>query len=152
MNDFIAELIKRPHPAIVHFPISLYPVSVLFLIGYNAQNNPALLMAAYGCFLIGSLFLVPVAITGFLDYVRLGVHSVKAHKLLQIHLLNGLAITIFGLIAGVYFWINSPITDTVLIPALTGSAVLLSMMVLAQGAIAALMIYQHKLGVDGETR
>ena len=153
MNDVITEIIKRPHPAIVHFPISLYPVSALFALLYSAQGEVGFLMTSYWSFLIASAILLPVALTGFLDMVRLKTaRSEKAHRLLMLHLFNGIAVTLFGLTAGFYFWRNSPLTDSSAMNAFTTCAILLALMVLGQGIIAALMIYQHKLGVDGETR
>lgn len=152
MNDLFAEIIKRPHPALVHFPISLYPISTVFFVLFMSRDATSFLQVSYWCFLIASLFMVPVATTGFLDYIRLKSHSDKAHHLLQIHLFNGVIATLIGIISGVFFWLQSPFQYDEWVPLYGAISSLLTIMVLAQGAIAALMVYQHKLGVDGETR
>lgn len=153
MNDVFAEIIRRPHPALVHFPISLFPVSALFVLIAQAQNYPDLLTASYWCFLIAAIMMIPVALTGMLDFVRLKViRTLKGHRLMMLHLFNGALSTLAAGIAGVYFWQNPPQLYPHLLQAYTVTTIALSIMVLAQGVIAALMIYQHKLGVDGETR
>lgn len=152
LADLMTEIVKRPHPALVHFAMGLYPVSAVFGLLFIAVENSAFLQTSYWCFIIASLFMLPIAITGLLDYIRLKAHSHKAHRLLMLHLANGAIATVFALISGFYFWRNSPVENAALIQLFLVCSILLSLMVLAQGAIAALMIYQHKLGVDGETR
>jgi uncharacterized membrane protein len=152
IRDFLVEIVKRPHPALVHFSMSLYPVSALFAILFQVQDNPDLLQTSYWCFLLSTLMLVPIAITGFLDFIRLKAHSRKAHRLLLIHLINGLLLTLAAIPSGFFFWRHAPWQDPSVFPWFLGCTLLFSAMALGQGAIAALMVYQHKLGVDGETR
>ncbi|HEY9688115.1 MAG TPA: DUF2231 domain-containing protein [Coleofasciculaceae cyanobacterium] len=146
------ELLKRPHPAIVHFPISLFPISLVFLILYWARDNVFFLNASFWCFVFGAVMLIPVAVTGFLDMIRLKSHSLEAHKSLNLHMLNGILITLLALSGGLYFFLNSPMRDPSLLPAYSLLMGVLSLLVAFQGYIGAVMVYRQHLGVDGDTR
>jgi uncharacterized membrane protein len=146
------EIIKRPHAAIVHIPITLYPVSFIFLGMFWYLHDPGFLLAAFWCFMFAVIALVPVSITGFLDMVRLKSQSLEGHRLLTLHLVNGIAITLFGLAAGGYFYLHQPMMASKAILPFAMVSALLSFMVLSQGLIAAIMVYQHHIGIDGETR
>lgn len=152
IRDIMVEIVKRPHPALVHFPISLYPISALFAILFRSQGNINLLQASYWCFIIAAVLLIPIAITGFLDFVRLKPHSPKAHRLLLIHLINGVLLTLLAIPSAFFFWRQPPWRDNDIFSWFFACTLLFSILALSQGAIAALMVYQHKLGVDGETR
>jgi uncharacterized membrane protein len=146
------EIIKRPHPAIVHIPIGLFPVSVIFLLMYRALGNTSFLDASYWCFMFAVISIIPVAVTGWLDYIRLKPHSDEGHRLLKLHLRNGVLITALSVIAGWYFYMQSPLENENLLTPYTIITVMLSALVLAQGYLAAIMIYQHHIGIDGDTR
>lgn len=146
------ELIKRPHPAIVHFPISLFPISLVFLILFWAQDNPFFLNASFWCFVFAAIAVLPVAITGFLDMIRLKSHSLEAHKSLNLHMLNGIVITLLSIAGGLYFFFNPPMRDTSLLPAYSLLVAVQSLLVMIQGYVGAVMVYQKHLGIDGETR
>ncbi len=152
MNAFLHEIVQRTHPALVHFPITLFPVSLFFLLLYWWRQDGTWLESSYACYMIAVVFIIPVAITGIMDYVRLKPHDDKAHGALMWHVYNGVLITLISLVSGIYFWQRSPIENEFQLPGYTLCTVVLSALVLIQGAIAALMIYQHKLGVEGETR
>jgi uncharacterized membrane protein len=146
------ELIKRPHAALVHIPISLYPVSFIFLAMHYYQDNPAYLIAAFWCFMFAVISIIPIVATGFLDMARLKFYSREGDRLLKMHLVNGILITILSLGSGWYFYQNQPMLDSSLIASFWTVVALLSVLVMAQGVIAAIMIYQHHIGIDGETR
>lgn len=146
------ELMKRPHAAIVHLPMSLYPVSLVFAGMFRFMHDGAFLVAAFWCFMFAAIATLPVSLTGALDMWRLKAQSFEGHRLLKMHYLNGIAITLFSVIAGVYFLLHSPLSEPEVIPSFIAAAALLSVMVLGQGLIAAIMIYQHHIGIDGETR
>lgn len=146
------ELLKRTHPAIVHFPVSLFPVSFIFLVLYWLQNNAFFLGASFWCMIFGAISVLPVMLTGFWDMVRLKDHSMDAYKSLNIHMLNGILITVLAIPSGLYFYFNPPMREASLLPAYSLLIAVLSLLVAIQGYLGAIMVYQKHLGVDGETR
>lgn len=146
------ELLKRPHPAIVHFPLSLYPVSFIFLALFWFQQNSLWLSMSFWCYILGAISVLPVAITGMLDMVRLKAHSASAHRWLNLHAWHGGIITLFSIISGVYFYIYQPMAEPALLRAFAFLVSLMSLMVLVQGYMGAVMVYQKHLGIDGDTR
>jgi uncharacterized membrane protein len=152
MNPFLKEVIKRPHPALVHFPITLYPVSLVFMALFWFRPDTALIQTSYWCYMIAVISILPIAITGLMDMIRLKPHSETSDRYLKIHLINGIIIALISFASGIYFYLNSPVVNEGLRTVYTTTLAALSALVMLQGLIAALMVYQHHLGIDGETR
>lgn len=146
------ELIKRPHPAIVHFPLALFPVGFLFLIIYLLRQDTFWLSASFWCTIVGVVTTLPVALTGVLDMKRLHHTSWPGHRLLNAHFLNGIIITALSVIGGLFFFFRSPIDDPDRVPYFGFWIAILTLDVLMQGYLGAQMVYQQHLGIDGDTR
>lgn len=153
MLSLIKEIIKRPHPPLVHFSLALFPTSVIFAFAYVWLDDLKWLTFSFACFMLAAFFILPITVTGLLDYFRLTSHGTYAgRRHLLIHLINGLAIFFLSLLTGIYFWFHPPTRFEEIRYFYIFATVLLTVMVFAQGAVAAFMVYQDKLGVDGETR
>ncbi len=146
------ELKRRSHPALVHFPITLFPISLVFLLLFYGTGNPFFFMASYWCFMFGVISVIPVALTGLHDMKRLKHVSEQGHRLMNLHLKNGVFITVLSLLLGFFFLWQPPYHREGLFFFYTASLVLLSILVMVQGYVAARMIYGFHLGVEGDTR
>ncbi|HZD00149.1 MAG TPA: DUF2231 domain-containing protein [Actinomycetes bacterium] len=67
----------RPlHPALVHFPIALYPTSLLFdWLSHLADNGNAFVKGAFTLILVGLAVSVAAVVTGFADFLRIDAGS-----------------------------------------------------------------------------
>lgn len=152
----INELIKRPHPAIVHFPISLFPISFVFLILFWTQFNFFYLSAGFWCYLFGSVMSIPSALTGFWDMKRLQAGSDEGYRTLNLHMILGVAIFLLSVGGSIYFLIDYPqrlpMSHSAQIAPFTLIVAILTLFVLIQGYLGALMVYRHHFGIEGETR
>ena len=149
---FIREIIRRPHPAIVHFPIALFPLSFLFLVLYWLTASVAYLSASYWTFLVSAAIIIPTAITGFIDMKRLQRLDSEAAKHLNKHLVNGIAITLISVATGLLFLWQPPFHHPFLFTIYTLDVAVLSILSMYQGYLGATMVYDHHLGVEGDTR
>lgn len=149
---FLRELVHRPHPAIVHFPIALFPLSFLFLLLFWLTGNILYLPASYWTFLVAAAIIIPTAITGFIDMRRLSNVNPDAHRQLQKHYRNGIAITLISIVTGILFLWRMPFHHPFLFTLYTLDLAVLSILVLWQGYLGASIVYDHHLGVEGDTR
>jgi uncharacterized membrane protein len=146
----IDEVKRRTHPALVHFPLALYPVSLLFLALGWVIRDPFFWAASYWAFVLGVLFTLPVALTGWWDMIRL--RNAKGNKHLRLHVINGTALTVLSLVAAFILIPNPFMAQQNLLLFYTLTLALLTGLVMFQGLLGATMVYQSKIGIDGETR
>lgn len=157
MADFPQQPKKSPvghptHPALVHFPITLFPFSLLFMaLWFWFDRNQFYLQTAYWAYLLGTLLVIPVVLTGFRDMRHTQVDNEQGRKLLNMHMLLGGTIAGVSIVSSIYYLLNSPLQEPGLIPGFTFFTVLMTLFVFAQGAIGGLMVYSHHMGVTGHT-
>jgi uncharacterized membrane protein len=142
------ELLKRPHPALVHFPITLYPLSLVFLVLYWVNADLFFLQASYWTFMISTLTILPVALTGWHDLPNAKPATVSGQNLLSLHVLNGITITGISIVAAVFFLWQSPLTGITMHTLYSIIVFLLSGLVFAQGYLGGKMVYTHHLGIE----
>jgi uncharacterized membrane protein len=77
----------RPlHPALVHFPVALYPASLLFdWLSHLAADGTPYVKGAYALIVAALVVAVPVAATGIADFVAIDAGS-RAWRLAFTHL------------------------------------------------------------------
>jgi uncharacterized membrane protein len=77
----------RPlHPALVHFPVALYPASLLFdWLSYLTSDGTPYVKGAYALIVAALVVSVAVAITGFADFLAIENGS-RAWRLAFVHL------------------------------------------------------------------
>jgi uncharacterized membrane protein len=139
------------HPAIVHFPITLFPLSALFVGLYHWQDNSFFLHAAYWSFMLGALVVLPVVLTGVRDWLHTRVEDIRGYKRAYFHIIIGALIAFISTISGIYFLLHKPIAEPNLISGFSLIAVLLTLLVFIQGFIGGLMVYTHHMGIEGHT-
>lgn len=142
------EFFRRPHPALVHFPITLYPLSLVFLIVFLVNQNNFFLHASFWSLMLGVLTNIPTALTGWHDMNRTEIRSSQASRLMQMHMINGIIITAIGILAAVIFLWQPPMYDIGLVPLYTLFVIVLSILVFVQGALGGIMVYRHRMGVE----
>lgn len=91
------------HPVLVHFPIALFVISLLFDVLGRWRKNPMLSMAAYYNLIIAAISAVPTVATGLLAW-RFLLNGAPLRGNLLLHLILG--ITTLCLL-GVLLWIRS---------------------------------------------
>jgi uncharacterized membrane protein len=81
----------RPlHPALVHFPIALYPTSLLFdWLSHIADDGGAFVKGAFALIVVGLAVSAAAVVTGFADFLRIDAGSrtwrlAVAHMTLQL--------------------------------------------------------------------
>lgn len=145
--------VKHPiHPAVVHFPITLFPISTLFIVLWVWQNNPFFLHAAYWAFLLGALMTLPAGLTGFRDWRHTYTDSPQGRKVTYAHISLGLSLVVISLISGIFYLLHKPMVEISLIPGFMVITTLVTLMVMIQGFLGGLMVYTHRMGVAGHTR
>lgn len=152
MSGLLRTIIKRPHPILVHFPITLFPVSLLFLVLFWLLKNPVMLLASYWVFLIAVLFVIPTALTGWADMKRLIRVTESAKLPLSKHLINGIAITAISILTGIFFLFQSPFETRGVFALYAVDLLALSFLAVWQSYLGGRMVYAYRLGIDGETR
>lgn len=139
------------HPAFVHLPIALFPLSILLDIGSWIVASPGvpLVHAAFGCLLAGLGTALLAAIFGFVDFTEIRDDH-PAKKTATAHLiLNLVAVGLFAASAGLRFsTLAAPRTPTAaLIVSLIGLAVLLY-----SGYLGGVLVYDDGVGVGRHRR
>ncbi|MEO6865063.1 MAG: DUF2231 domain-containing protein [Gemmatimonadaceae bacterium] len=139
------------HPAVVHFPISLFPVSALFLILWFWRDSPFFLDATYWTFMFAALGAVIAGGTGILDYYNASYpeHPEEgATKISKLHVRTGVALTIIALVSAVYFLIEKPANDLALVKWFAIVVFLETMLVIIQGFLGGRLVYKYHFGVE----
>jgi uncharacterized membrane protein len=144
---------KNLHPAFVHFPLTLFPLSLLFLVLFWFQDNPFFLHASYWAFMIGALIIVPVAWTGWIDWLDLRdtQPESEAGRVVNFHVRNGIAITIISLVTAIFFLWQKPMAEPMVMTLYTITTSLLTLMVILQGYVGGQMVYRFRIGVKPES-
>jgi uncharacterized membrane protein len=151
MNKFLQEVVLPPHQAIRHVPITLFPVSLVFMILFIGQHSLDSLKMAYWCYLFGAFSTLPVGITEYLGMRRLKLHSQEAQPYLQMYYILGVALVLVSIVSACYFLMHSPVTHLELAKPFFMIVLALSLSIFFQGWVAAIMVYQCRLGIEGET-
>lgn len=139
------------HPAIVHFPVTLFPLSTVFIILWIWLDNSFYLHAAYWSFLFGALMVIPVILTGLRDLRHTRPDNRQGQKVVLAHVTLGALIGLLSTISGIFFLRNQPMFDITVMPTFITVSFLLTLMVFAQGFLGGLMVYTHRMGIRGRT-
>ena len=139
------------HPALVHLPIALFPLSILLDLGswIVGRTDMPLVHAAFGCLLAGLGTALLAAIFGFVDFTDIRDDH-PAKKTATAHLiLNLVAVGLFAASAGLRFSaLDAPRTPTAaLIVSLIGLVVLLY-----SGYLGGALVYDDGIGVGRHRR
>lgn len=136
------------HPALVHFPITLFPLSTVFLVLWIWLDNSFYLHAAYWSFMFGALLILPVMGTGVWDLMRTISIGHVNEKWVYLHMMVGLLITFVSVLSGLYYLFNKPMLNLDMIPGFIGISILTTLLVLAQGFIGGVLVYTYRMGVS----
>src|SRR5919197_3985954 len=79
--------VGRPlHPFLVHFPIALYPTSLLFDgLSHAAGNGSPYVKGAFALLVVGLAFSVPAAVAGYADFRQID-SSAHTWRVASLHL------------------------------------------------------------------
>lgn len=144
--------IRAPiHPAIVHLPIALFPLSLLLdvISRFSGSGDLVLVRAAFICLLAGIGTALLAAIFGIIDYTDIRDDH-PAKKTATAHLvLNILAVALFAASAGLRFGsLDQPRT-----PLLPLFVSLLSVIILSySGYLGGILVYDDGIGVGRHRR
>jgi uncharacterized membrane protein len=142
---------KAVHPATVHFPITLFPVSSIFLLLWLWQGQAFFLDASYWTFLFAVLAALIAGSSGILDYFTAPYPKHKqrgAEKTAKAHIAIGVIITATALGSGIYFLLENPMDNPALIRWFTAASFFESFLVLVQGFLGGLLVYKHHFGIE----
>lgn len=143
--------IQAIHPATVHFPITLFPVSSIFLVLWFWQGYIFFLNAAYWTFMFAALATLVAGSSGILDYFNAPYPKHKqsgAHKTAKAHIIIGVILTVTALSSGIYFLLENPIDNRALIKWFASITFFVSFLVLVQGFLGGLLVYKHHFGIE----
>jgi uncharacterized membrane protein len=150
LAEIMRETMRRPHPAVVHFPITLYPLSLVFLIIFWAVDNPFFLHASFWSLTFGVITTIFAAMAGWHDYNRVKAERGRESNLLNLHMASGITITAISILALVIFLWQPPMNNAAQIPLYTFFVILLTALIIVQGAVGGLMVYGYRIGVKRE--
>ena len=139
------------HPAVVHFPIALFPLSALFLILWFWLGTNFFLNASYWIFLFAALGAVIAGGSGIFDYYNASYpeHPEEgAAEASKRHVRLGVAITIIALVSAVYFLIEKPINDMALVKWFAIIVFLETVLVIIQGFMGGRLVYKYHFGIE----
>lgn len=139
------------HPAVVHFPIALFPVSAIFLILWFWRDGIFLLNAAYWTFMFAAFGAVIAGGTGILDYYNAPYpeHPEEgAPRIARLHIRTGVAVTLIALISAVYFLIEKPVNGMALVKWFAIIVFLETVLVIVQGFLGGRLVYKYHFGID----
>lgn len=139
------------HPALVHLPIALFPLSIILDVGSFIvdRTDVPLVHAAFGCLLAGLATALLAAIFGFVDFTDIRDDH-PAKKTATAHLvLNLVAVGLFAASAGLRFSaLSAPHTPTAaFIVSLIGLVVLMY-----SGYLGGVLVYDDGIGVGRHRR
>lgn len=139
------------HPALVHLPIALLPLSVLFDLASRVFSDPALFLVrgAFFCILAGIGTGLLAAVVGVLDYVGIR-NDHRAKKTATAHMiLNVIALGLFGVSAGLRYGVldadrvpNVPLLLSVIALGVLGYS----------GYLGGILVYDDGVGVGRHRR
>ncbi len=139
------------HPAAVHFPIVLFPVSAIFLILWFCLNDLFFLNASYWTFMFAALGAVIAGGTGFFDYYNASYpeHPEEgAGRMAKIHIRTGVCLVVIALISAIYFLIEKPTHNVDLVKWFATIVFLETLLVFAQGFMGGLLVYKYHFGIE----
>lgn len=139
------------HPAAVHFPIVLFPVSAIFLILWFCRDNAFFLNASYWTFMFAALGAVIAGGTGFFDYYNASYPEQPqegAGRMAKIHIRTGICLVVIALISAIYFLIEKPTNDLNLVKWFALIVFLETVLVIAQGFMGGLLVYKYHFGIE----
>ncbi|MEO8945551.1 MAG: DUF2231 domain-containing protein [Gemmatimonadaceae bacterium] len=139
------------HPAVVHFPIALFPVSALFLILWFWRDSSFFLNATYWTFMFAALGAVIAGGSGILDYYNASYPEQPeegASTISKLHVRTGVAVTIIALISAVYFLIEKPVNDLALVKWFAIIVFLQTALVIIQGFLGGRLVYKYHFGIE----
>lgn len=139
------------HPALVHLPIALFPLSVALDLATRIISRPAttLVQAAFVCLLVGLATALLAAVFGIVDYIDIRDDH-PAKKTATAHfILNLVAVGLFALSAGLRFSaLDEPQTQGLpLLISLLGVGVLGY-----SGFLGGVLVYDDGIGVGRHRR
>ena len=135
------------HPALVHFPLVLYPLSAIMrALGYfELVSIPGTFQWAHYMNIAAILWTIPTAITGLAEYRNIPSTAADAHSTVTKHILLNTLVTAIG----VYNWYsirNQPgyqPSKLNVILGLVGVA-----LIIGSGHLGGKLVYKHGLGVQ----
>lgn len=139
------------HPAVIHFPIGLFPVSAIFLILWFWQNSIFFLNATYWTFMFAALGAVIAGGTGFFDYYNAPYpeHPEEgAGKIAKLHIRTGVVVTVIALISAVYFLVEKPTNDLALVKWFAIIVFVETFLVIVQGFLGGRLVYKYHFGIE----
>ncbi len=139
------------HPAAVHFPIVLFPVSAVFLILWFCRDNIFFLNASYWTFMFAALGAVIAGGTGFFDYYNASYpeHPEEgAGRMAKIHIRTGVCLVVLALISALYFLIEKPTNDLRFVKWFAIIVFLETLLVIAQGFMGGLLVFKYHFGIE----
>lgn len=139
------------HPAAVHFPIVLFPVSAIFLILWFCRDNAFFLNASYWTFMFAALGAVIAGGTGFFDYYNASYpeHPEEgAGRIAKFHIRTGVVLVVIALISALYFLIEKPTNDLSLVKWFAIIVFLETLLVIAQGFMGGLLVFRYHFGIE----
>ncbi|MEO7086540.1 MAG: DUF2231 domain-containing protein [Gemmatimonadaceae bacterium] len=139
------------HPAVVHFPIVLFPVGAIFLILWFWRDNMFFLNASYWTFMFAALGAGIAGGTGFFDYYNAPYpeHAEEgAAKIAILHIRTGVVLTTIALVSAVFFLIKQPINDLALVKWFAIIVFLEAVLVIIQGFLGGRLVYKYHFGIE----
>ena len=139
------------HPAIVHFPIALFPLSAIFLILWFSGDNAFFLTAAYWTFMFAALGAVVTGGTGIWDYNNAPYPEHPedgASGASKLHVRTGVLVTAIALIGGIFFLAKRPVDGSELVTWFAIIAFLETVLVMIQGFLGGRLVYRYHFGIE----
>lgn len=129
------------HPALVHVPMALLPLSFVMLVWAAARDDALVTRMAVGGLVLGLLGSVPALVTGFIDFSTLP-DGHPAERTGEAHLLAmALAISCFF---GAWFTLRGPAAAITWVPLACSGAGTLALLV--GGWWGGQLVYRHGVG------
>ncbi len=151
VNHLHAGRFPAIHPAVVHFPIVLFPVSAIFLILWFCLDNTFFMNASYWTFMFAALGAVIAGGTGFCDYYNASYpeHPEEgAGRIAKIHIRTGVLLVVIALISATYFLIEKPVNNLALVRWFAIIVFLETLLVIVQGFMGGLLVYKYHFGIE----
>ncbi len=139
------------HPAMVHFPITLFPVSALLLILWLWRGNIFFLHSSYWIFMFAAAGAVISGGSGIFDYFNAPYPKYKqsgAEKSAKMHIINGVIVTAIALASAIYFLLEKPMDNPGLVKWFALITFLESLLVIIQGFLGGLLVYTYHFGIE----
>lgn len=139
------------HPAVVHFSITLFPVSAIFLMLWFWRENIFFLHAAYWSFMFAALGALIAGGSGIFDYFNAPYPKYKqrgAGKSAKIHIVNGVVVTVIALCSAIFFLLEKPMDNLSLVKWFALVTFLESFLVIVQGFLGGLLVYTYHFGIE----